>query len=592
MTNRGKQQRLASWVRRSRILSALVLSTAVGCSLFERVDDPADEASDAVAETGDADTGRETGLDSSNPLDSADAQDGPESLADSADTHPMDSFADASDSDASPDAFETSDVVADEACSPSTCGVRNCGDWPDGCGGTLHCGTCTAPDICGSSGICGCTPTWDCTGKCGTIKDTCGVDHDCGACTPPDTCGGGGVANVCGCTPLLSCPSGKNCGLLSNGCGGFLSCGPTCAVACSNNACATAASVSAGGGHACAVLTDGTIWCWGLNSSGELGDGTKINRNKPTQVAGISNALEVAAGVGFTCAALGASGSATVECWGYNGNGQLGDGTTSDHALPAPVSGIGTAVHVASGGNHACAILADHSIQCWGQNFYGELGNGSTTDSSTPVAVTSISTAVSLGLGHFHSCAALSDGTGRCWGNGAYGKLGNGVAITKQSTPVTVAGLTTVVAISVGDDHSCAGLSGGSISCWGHNIRGQLGNGSTTDSLSPVTVTGVAKSNVASGNIHVCAFGGGTTAFCWGDDSSGELGNGTTTVVAVSTAVAVSGLSAIDAVASGDLFSCALLHDGSLWCWGTNSAGSLGDGTTVDHNSPAVVRFP
>jgi len=177
---------------------------------------------------------------------------------------------------------------------------------------------------------------------------------------------------------------------------------------------ATATAIAAGGSHACALLTGGSVRCWGSNFSGQLGNGTTTNDPIPTPVvvSGITTATAISAGNGNTCALL-TGGS--VRCWGDNYYGQLGNGTTTNSSTPVAVSGITTATAISAGGYHTCALLTDGSVRCWGYNNYGQLGNGTTTDSSTPVAVGGITTAIAISAGGYHTCALLTGGSVRCW---------------------------------------------------------------------------------------------------------------------------------------------------------------------------------
>jgi len=239
-------------------------------------------------------------------------------------------------------------------------------------------------------------------------------------------------------------------------------------------------------------------------------------------------------------------------------------------------------------------------VQCWGDNSYGELGDGnailspqrggpSTGHSSIPVTVVGINTAVAVTASDgYHSCAVLQDGTVRCWGDNVSGQLGDG-SRTTAITPVTVAGITTAVAVSGGDFHTCALLRDGTISCWGLNYSGQLGDGTGSDSNTPVRVNGISTAlGVSAGVVHTCAVLQDGTARCWGHNSAGQIGDGTTTNALAP--VTVSGITtATGAVAAGNNDSCVLLRGGLVKCWGMNTYGELGNGTTADAHTPTTV---
>ncbi len=285
------------------------------------------------------------------------------------------------------------------------------------------------------------------------------------------------------------------------------------------------AGLTAGAGHTCAVLTDGTARCWGRNEFGELGDGTTENRARPVAVAGLAGVAEVGAGENHTCARMS---DGTVQCWGQNEFGQLGDGTTATRPTPAAVHGIAGATGLAVGGNNACAVLAGGVVRCWGRNSYGELGDGTTESRSESVAVLGIVGASQVALGAQHGCARLADGTARCWGQNHYGQLGDG-STTNRPTAVTVAGLAGAVSLGAGENHTCARTADGAVRCWGSNQHGQLGDGSTIHRAAPVTVAGLSTvEDVALGRNHGCARLSDRTLRCWGENEYGELGDGST----------------------------------------------------------------
>ncbi len=249
-------------------------------------------------------------------------------------------------------------------------------------------------------------------------------------------------------------------------------------------------SIGAGSRHSCAVLQDGRIQCWGDNQSGQLGDGTAGGTYvSPVIVFGISTAVAVAVGHMHSCAVL-ADGRA--QCWGSNGSGQIGNGCSVDATClrvltPTDVVNLSGAVAIASGEQHACALLADGTVNCWG---YGVLGDGTDSTSYIPVKVSGIDTAVAIAAGGTHSCVVLSNGKAKCWGTGAYGQLGDG-GFSDSWAPVDVAQITNATEIACGDSHTCAALSSGQIMCWGYNTEGQVGIGSNADALTPKLVTGL-----------------------------------------------------------------------------------------------------
>ena len=292
----------------------------------------------------------------------------------------------------------------------------------------------------------------------------------------------------------------------------------------------TATRVVAGDEFACALLADGTAKCWGLGESGQRGDGSfGTFAVTPVAVNGLTGAVAIAAGYGHACALLS---NATLRCWGGNSEGQLGNGTTANPGTsqPVTVSGISGASAVTTGAYHACALLGNGTLRCWGRNGQGQLGNGTFTPSSTSVPVSGITGVSAVSGGGAHTCAVLGDGTMRCWGDNEFGQLGNGTTTTSL-TPVQVTGITGAVDVSAGWRHTCALLGNGTIQCWGHGQFGQLGNVSTANRTTPVAVSGISGAVGVTGGWwhHSCALLGAGTAQCWGANDWGQLGSGTTT---------------------------------------------------------------
>jgi len=300
------------------------------------------------------------------------------------------------------------------------------------------------------------------------------------------------------------------------------------------------------------------VLCWGYNSNGQLGDGTTTNSLTPVQVQGLLNVVQVATGGWHTCAV---KQDGTAWCWGWNGVGSLGDGTTTHRYTPVQVQNLSNVIQVTAGFNHTCAVKQDGTVWCWGYNNRGQLGDGTTTNRYTPVQVKNLSGATQVTAGHSYTCALKGDGTVWCWGSNTYGELGDGTT-THRYTPVRVLNLTGVVQVVVGGHHTCALKQDGTVWCWGDNRYGQLGDGITGTRCTPVQVknlSGVVQ--VTAGYYHTCALKQDGTVWCWGNNSYGQLGDGTTTNKL--TPVQVSGLTAnliFDGRSIGGYHSCAIAN--------------------------------
>ena len=339
--------------------------------------------------------------------------------------------------------------------------------------------------------------------------------------------------------------------------------------------------------HSLAIESNGTVWAWGENNFGQLGNGTTTQgaTSAPGQVLSLSGVASVAAG-DYHSLALTTSG--TVWAWGYNASGQLGNGTTTSSSVPVQVSNLTGAVAVAGGTGHSLALRSDGTVWAWGDNGYGQLGNGTTSSSSVPVQVSNLTGVVSIAAGGDHSLALKSDGTVWAWGYGRKGELGNG-STSNSSTPVEVSNLTGVVAIAAGADHCLAVLSNGTVWAWGYNGSGQLGNGSTRNSSVPVQVSGLTTATaVAAGGDHSMAIASGGSAWAWGDNGYGELGNGTTK--SSSTPVQTLNLTNVAAIAAGTDHSLFATGAGLPYAVGNDQYGQLGNGNTSSTSTPVQVN--
>ena len=316
----------------------------------------------------------------------------------------------------------------------------------------------------------------------------------------------------------------------------------------------TATRVSAGDEFACALLADGTARCWALGEKGQRGDGTFDQMSLvPVAVRGLTNAVSLAAGYNHACALLA---DGTVRCWGDNVDGQLGNPSTTASSVPVTVTGLDGATAIATGAFHTCAVLTDRTLRCWGQNDQGQLGDGTRTTAFSPVPVAGITGATAVSGGGVHTCAVLTNGTVQCWGENEFGQLGDGTTMS-SSTPVQVVGITGAVAVSAGWRHACAALQDGTVRCWGQNEFGQLGDGTTTSSAAPVRAVGITGATAVNAGWwhHSCALLGDGMVKCWGVNEWGQFGNGTTTgssTPATMTATGVTWTSSNTAVATID----------------------------------------
>ena len=356
-------------------------------------------------------------------------------------------------------------------------------------------------------------------------------------------------------------------------------------------------SLSAGNSHTCAVTPSGAAYCWGWNASGQLGDGTSLDRHSPEPVAGGITFASVSSGSGgltfsgpviaHTC---GLTPTGVAYCWGNNDYGQLGDETTISRSQPTPVHGGLTFASLSLGMDHTCGLTSAGLAYCWGANFDGALGDGTTTHRQSPAAVAGGLTFLNISAGQGHTCGVTAAGAAYCWGRNATYQLGDETQ-TNRLTPVAVHGGVAFVGVSAGKAYSCGVTPAGAAYCWGYNATGQLGDGTAIHKPIPtavVTPPGIHFESIDAGFDNTCGLAG-DAVFCWGANASGELGDGTKTEHHTPTAVAMPPGVTFASVSTGWVHTCALTMTGTAYCWGWNGHGQLGDGTTTDHLTPEPV---
>jgi alpha-tubulin suppressor-like RCC1 family protein len=283
--------------------------------------------------------------------------------------------------------------------------------------------------------------------------------------------------------------------------------------------------IAAGSAHVLALKDDGTVWAWGANDYGQLGDGTAIDRRTPVQVRGLSGVKAVAAGLMYSVALLD---DGTVRAWGYNKNGQLGDGETSRYEpAPVKVAGLSGIVKVFAGYSHNFAIDGSSNVWAWGTNDLGELGDGTSTSRATPVRLEGLSGIREIAPGSSYTIALSGDGTVLAWGENYGGWLGDGGSVTRMQ-PVAVKGLDHVTTIATGQGISFAARDDGTVVAWGLNEAGLIGNGNRDQKVyRPVRINGPANvTQFTAGAIHALAISGDGSLWGWGDNQFGQMGVG------------------------------------------------------------------
>ena len=361
--------------------------------------------------------------------------------------------------------------------------------------------------------------------------------------------------------------------------------------------------IALGDAHTCAIKDDGTVWCFGDNSDGQLGNSSfgPPDSTTPVQTSGFGTgrtAVQVAAGERHTCALLD---NGEVWCWGANSYRELGTGIGNQ---PDPVKvplGAGiTASRIFVGGRVSCALTSDNRLTCWGQNHKGQIGNGTVLASGgvAPTAVSNIPTSFApahVDPGGRHVCAAATGGAVWCWGDDDRNQLGTAAdGAAAVNVPGQADTVTAARSVATGLEYSCAVLTDDTVSCWGRNHLAQLGRGSVTPASTAAAAAvsvGAPVSKVAAGKAFACALTTAGAVWCWGENTAGQVGDATAGSPRLAPAqVSNLGGTAVDVVAGG-AHACAVLSSGAVRCWGDNSAGQLGMGGTdyTARDAPATV---
>jgi alpha-tubulin suppressor-like RCC1 family protein len=376
-----------------------------------------------------------------------------------------------------------------------------------------------------------------------------------------------------------------------------MNCG-TCGHACTSGACANGfctgeqiTMLAAGGAHTCAASMVGGLTCWGWNDQDQLGEEVYEESGTPAVVMGVSNVASLAAGGLHTCTV---DRSGRCGCFGDGQDGELGRGMTLDSSMLSPVAGASTYATVAAGISTTCAIDGTGALFCWGANDSGQLGVGDTTPLSMPATMV-MGSVRAVSMGFQHTCAVKTSGELWCWGSNSHGQIGTGVS-TGPGIPIQVPGVSDAIAVACGREFTCLVHMGGAVDCMGANDLGQLGDGTNTPSADLVHVMAITDaSSIAapSAGTHACVVRSTGLLACWGGNASGQLGDGTTMArnapVMVTTPMDAMAVSAGGLAPDGTGHTCALDHEGRVWCWGDNALGQLGTRDLMNRSRPTLV---
>ncbi len=346
-------------------------------------------------------------------------------------------------------------------------------------------------------------------------------------------------------------------------------------------------TIAAGSYHNLAIAQNGTLWAWGENNYGQLGDNTTTNRIIPTQIGTSADWSSIAGGL-YHSLAIKTDG--TLWTWGYNGNGELGDNTTTDKIIPTQI-GVATNWYSIVGGTfYSLAIKTDGTLWAWGANSSGQLGDNTTTSKIIPTQIGVATNWSSIAGGAFHSLAIKTNGTLWTWGYNGDGQLGDNTT-TDKIIPTQIGAATNWSSLAAGGFHSLAIKTDGTLWAWGRNYYGQLGGNTITEIFIPTQIgTATNWYSIAGGTDHSLAVKTDGTLWAWGRNYYGQLGDNTTTDKIIPTQIGAA--TNWSSVSGGSFHSLATKKDHALWAWGYNGYGQLGDGTSADKNIPTDIDCP
>ena len=344
-------------------------------------------------------------------------------------------------------------------------------------------------------------------------------------------------------------------------------------------------SVSAGFQHTCGIRDDATMWCWGDNNYGQLGDGRDTSSRRPVQVDGHSWTTVSTTSGGMDTCGIRANGG--LWCWGDNTAAQIRRYGAAAYERPVRAGGPAAWTSVAAGTWHTCGVRDDGSLWCWGWNRHGALGYRTANAYSGPRMVGANTDWADVAAADGHTCATRTDGTLWCWGWNLFGQIGQGTTKSSYRHPSQVGSAISWATIAAGGRQTCATQIDGTAWCWGRNENGQLGDGTTTDRSLPTEVASGSWARLSEGEDHTCGIHTDGTAWCWGNNTDGADGDGTTTDQLTPVEVGI-GYTWNDITAGGN-HSVATASDGTGWSWGFNASGQLGDGTHKTRLAPVEV---